>query len=246
MAEILYQKNRRIERNHSRQSYLVDIRSGIEIPLMMVYPLFENHLMNPPFPNTRFFEVEIDEVRKDGRKHYALQAIVPVHARKKPDWRILKFTIRRGSWTITERLHMRTPEGEVQWLYTDDFNILFLASGGRHDAEILIHLVTGKLDAIAQSILSGSRIPSEFENQQVCRNAFGTLFSRGVDGAVSNAVIYRQHSHAGKTDGPGVRPAGADIPHNHGKGSVILHEADTIRVDLDQIEELRDLSWLTD
>jgi hypothetical protein len=246
VAEILYQKNRIIERNHSRQSYLVDISSGIEIPLMMVYPLFENHMINPPFPETRFFEVEIDEVRKDGKKHYALQAIVPVHARKKPDWRILNFIIKRGSWTITERLHIRTPEGEVQWLYTNDFNIMFLASGGRHDAEILLQLVTGKLDAIAQSIRSGSRIPSEFENQLVCRNAFGTLFSRGVDGAVCNAVIYRQHAPSEKPDGSGSSPAGADISGNNDTGVVSLQKADTIRVDLDQIEELRDLSWLTD
>jgi hypothetical protein len=62
------------------------------------------------FPRPVFFEIEIDEVQKDGQKHYALQNIVPVLAERTPDWCILKFRIKRGNWTITERIHTATPE----------------------------------------------------------------------------------------------------------------------------------------
>jgi hypothetical protein len=246
VAGILYQKNRRIERNHSRHSYLVDIRDRIEIQLMVAYPLFEDQLLDPPFPETRFFEIEIDEVQTNGQKHYEFQNIVPVLAKQTPDWCLLRFRIKRGSWVVTERFHTTTPDGDTQWLYTDDFNILFLSSGGRHDHEMLKTLILSKLDAIAESILSGTRILSEFENQRVCRDAIGTMFSKEEDGTFCNAVVYQSHSQSRSliTHGNDPLPSAADISSKHGKGAVVLQEAG--RLNLDQIEELNDLSWLSD
>ncbi|MFA6224944.1 MAG: hypothetical protein WC620_01885 [Methanoregula sp.] len=107
-------------------------------------------------------------------------------------------------------------------------------------------LILTKLDAIAESIISGTRILSEFENQRVCRDAFGTMFSSGVDGTFCDAVVYQPQSQSRslETHGNDPLPAGADICSKHGKFAVLLQESGGLN--LDQIEELNDLSWLSD
>jgi hypothetical protein len=249
VAGILSHKKYRIDRNLVRHSYIADIGSRIGIQLLAVYPLFENHLLDPPLPETRFFEIEIDEVQKDGGKMYAFQTIVPVTISRKPGWNTLNVKNNRDIWIVTERIHMQIPDGEIQWLYSDDFNILSLTWGNGNDPGLLMHQITGKLDAIAQSIWSGTRVPSEFEMQLAYRDAFNTLFSGGVDRAFCNTVLYQQHSQPSSlsTSGPGSNPAGKDfftLPHQ--ETGAFLQDAGNYWVNLDPIEELRDLSWLTD
>jgi hypothetical protein len=249
MTGIVYHKSRRVNWHISRHTYLVDVGSEIVVPQMEVSDLYEDQMLDPPFPETRFFEIEIEEVRKTGTRIFAFQNIYPVHAKKKPDWHILKFRIRRGSWSITERIQARTPQGISQWIYTDDFNILFLSSGGRHDPEMLLSLITGKLDCIAQSICAGTRIPSEFENQLSCRTAFSSIFSDGIDGAFREAVIYRDHAQAlltGDLDAASPRTAASEICSHHGRAQVSNTKVAEVHVDLDQIDEMKDLSWLND
>lgn len=248
MTGIVYHKTERINWLHKRHSYLVDIGSSIEIQLLETSPVYENRVLDPPLPETRFFEIEIDEVKKWGSKTFVFQNIIPVKAKRKPDWHLLKFRIRRGSWTITERIPQKTASGENQWLYTDDFNILFLSSGGRHDSEMLLNLITVRLDAIAQSIRVGARIPSEFENQQSCRSAFDTMFTDGVDAAFRDAVIYKQHASAisGELSAKSPEAATSAISSNHGRVAVSPVQAAELHVDLTQIDELQDLSWLND
>ncbi|NMB79802.1 MAG: hypothetical protein GYA23_11995 [Methanomicrobiales archaeon] len=248
MTAVVDHKTQRLAWHHKHHSYLVDTGSPIEIQQIEVSRLFENCLLDPPFPETSFFEIEIEEVKKDGKRTFAFTNIWPVRAQRNPDLHILRFRIKRGGWNITERIYDTTPHGEKQWLYTDDFNILFLSSGGRHDAEMLISLITGKLDSIARSIMSGSRIPSEFENQLSCRSAFGTIFSNGVDGAFRDSVIYKQHASAisGELDEYGLPVSGTEIAGRHGHVSVSSQQMARLQVDLDTIDDLQDLSWLTD
>jgi hypothetical protein len=245
---IVYHKTHRIGWRHSRHTYLVDAGSEIEIQQLVVSNLYENFPLDPPFPATRFFEIEIEEVRKGINKTFIFQNIWPVRAKRKPDWHILKFRIRRGSWMITERIRSMTNDGETQWLYTDDFNILFISSGGRHDGAMLTSLIIAKLNAIVQSIRSGARIPSEFENQQSCRQAFGTIFSDGVDGAFRDTGVYRQHASAITAElDPKNREADASvICSTHGRMAVTKQQAADLGVDISQIEDLQDLSWLND
>jgi hypothetical protein len=245
---IVFHKTHRINWHHKRHTYLVDVGSGIEIQQMEVSDLYENRMLDPPFPETRFFEIEIDDMKNWGSRTFVFQHITPVKANRKPDWHILKFRIRRGSWSVTERLHSKSANGEIQWLYTDDFNILFISSGGRHDGEMLLNLITGKLDAIAKSIRSGARIPSEFENQLSCRTAFDTMFTDGVDGAFRDAVIYQQHASAisGELDAKDPQAAKTAISSNHGRVAVKPEQAAELHVDLSQIDELQDLSWLNE
>jgi hypothetical protein len=226
----------------------VDIGEEIEILQLDVSPLYESCLLDPPYPRTRYFEIEIDEIRSGRTRTFAFQNIWPVRAKRKPDWHILKFRIRRGSWTITERIHGKTASGETQWLYTDDFNLIFLSSGGRYDGAMLASLISAKLDAIARSFRSGARIASEFENQQSCRNAFGEIFSHGVDGAFRDAGVYRQHALAisAELDASNPRHAESAICGNHGRIVVNRKQAADLAVDINKIEDLRDLSWLNE
>ena len=69
------------------------------------HPATESRILSPPHPETRYFEIEVDEVPASGEKTFVFQNIFPVRAGRKPDWYFLKFRIRRGGWTITERLH---------------------------------------------------------------------------------------------------------------------------------------------
>lgn len=249
LTGIVHHSTKRIGWHQTRHTYLIDIGDAIDIQLVEVSDIYENCLLDPPYPQTRFFEVEIDEFRKGGEKSSSLWHIVPVRAHRKPDWHILRFRIRRGSWMVTERFRSVTPGGEAQWIYTDDFNLIFLASGGRYDAATLITIIEAKLKAIAQSIRDGSRIPSEFENQQSCRDVLDTMFADGVDGAFRDTVLYQHHA----SDFPGgERPGQSAAPEgfcaHHGKAAIPAGKAAVsgVHVDIDQIEDLRDLSWLSE
>lgn len=245
MTGIVHYERCRTAWNESRHTYLIDVGNQIEIPLVLVSPATESRVLSPPHQETRYFEIEVDEVRKNGEKTFVFQNIFPVRAGRKPDWFFLKFRIRRGGWTITERIYARASDRESQWIYTDDFNILFLSSGGRHDLEMLINLVTARLDEIAISVKSGTPLPSQFETQLACRDVLDSMFSDGVDRAFRDTVLYRQPSPVPSGDPPRtVFLSGADICRNHGRIAAPVDLAADLNVNLDQIEELDDLSWL--
>ncbi|MGB9177543.1 MAG: hypothetical protein WCB46_12530 [Methanoregula sp.] len=245
MTGIAFHKIRRTARHHLRHTYLIDVGTAIEVPLVDVSNLFENCILSPPFQKTRYFEIEIDELH-DGKKKTALfQNIFPVRVKRKPDWRILKFRVKHGSWIITERIQFPTDTGEAQWLYTDDFNILFLSSAGSHDLDLLIDLITGKLNAIARSFHERNRVASEFENQLTCRNVFDTLFSDGVDGAFRDAVIYQDYGLIVPEEPQrDIAMASGAETCNHRRSGVSSKKAGELHVDINEIEDLRDLSWI--
>lgn len=246
MTRIVYHKTRRISWQQVRHTYLVDVGTAIEIPLMDISKLYENCILEPPYPKIRYFEFEIEEQRDGKTKTALFLNIVPVKAKQKPDWHILVFRIRRGSWTVTERIHFPTETGEAQWLYTDDFNILFLSSGGRYNLDMLTTIITGKLNSIALSYNSGNRILSEFEEQLACRTAIKTLFSEGMDAAFRGAAVYQDYglTASGKLPEDSVLPSGAEISSHHGRAKVVPQNAPDMRVDINEIEDLNDLSWL--
>lgn len=249
MNGIVFHKNHRIGWRHSRHTYLVDVGSDIEIRELEISDLFEDRPLAPPHPSTRYFEIEIDEIPSGGTRSFVFKNIWPVRARRKPDWHILKFRIRRGSWTITGRIRSESKTSETQWIYADDFNMLFVSSGGRHDGAMLASLIVEKLHLIAQSIRSGTPVLSEFENQQSCRSAFGEIFADGVDGAFRDTGVYRQHASAISAElAAGHHPPSATpgIDKNHGRLVVSNPQAADLAVDINQIEELQDLSWLND
>jgi len=247
MINFVYHKIRRTDWHHVRHTYIVDVGTPIDIHLIEVSSMFENCILEPPFPKTRYFEIEIDELRDGAHKAALIQNIFPVHVKRKPDWFFLRFRFKRGGWTITERIHFPTDTGEAQWLYTDDFNILSLSSGGRYDLSTLTNLIAGKLKVIVQSFHEGNRIASEFENQLSCRNAFDVLFRDGVDGAFRDAVIYQDYGFIVPEALPRdvAMASGEEACYNHQcRAGISIDKAASLYFDINEIEELRDLSWL--
>jgi len=247
MTDLLSHKIRRTDWHQVRHTFLVDIGTTIDIPLMEVSNLYETSILNPPCPKTRYFEIEIDEKWEGRTKTAVFHTIFPVHAKRKPDWRFLVFRIKHGSWTITERIHFPIDIGEIQWLYTDDFNILFLSSGGRHDLDMLVNLITDKLDAIAKSFNAGTIIPSEFENQLQCRTTFTTLFREGVDGAFRNSAVYQDYGliTPKKITTDNTSLDGTEICSHHDRCIFSEEMMAGLHINISEIDELRDLSWLS-
>jgi hypothetical protein len=184
-----------------RHTYLVDIESEIEIRQVEISPSRQNRLLDPPYPFTPFFEIEIDQIQKNGNHVFSLRNISPVRINQKPGWNFIHSLTRTGSSRVIQRFQSQDGETETRWLYTDDFFLISLSSGDRHDLSMLLSLILGKLNMIALSVQSGRRIRSEFENQQNYRAAMSTMFSEGVDGAFRDVPVYQQHGE-GTGSGP--------------------------------------------
>jgi hypothetical protein len=183
-----------------RHTYIVDSESEIEIRQVEISPSHENRLLDPPYPRTSFFEVEIDQIQKKGKTVFSLRNICPVQIKENPGLSFLNSFIKPGSSRVTKRFQLQEGVAETRWLYTDDFFLISLSSGDRHDLEMLISLVIGKLNMIALSIQSGKRIHSEFENQEKFRTVMSTMFSEGVDGAFRDVPVYQQHGDMTDSD----------------------------------------------
>jgi hypothetical protein len=213
MTHIVEHKSFRYTWELVRHTYLVDSESGIEIRQVEISPSHENRMVDPPYPLTPFFEIEIDQIQKNGKTVFSLRNICPVEINQKPDWNLLNSLIKTGSPRVTRRFQSQDGETETRWLYTDDFFLISLSSGDRHDLSMLLSLILGKLNMIAVSIQSGRRILSEIENQETYRTAMSTMFSDGVDGAFRDVPVYQQHGEV-TSSGPAesVAVEGASTP----------------------------------
>jgi len=193
MTHIVEHKSFRYTWELVRHTYLVDSESDIEIRQVEISPSHENRLLDPPYPLTPFFEIEIDQIQKNGKTVFSLRNICPVQIDRKPDSNFLNSLVKIGSPRLIRRFQSQDGETETRWLYTDDFFLISLSSGDRHDLSMLLSLILGKLNMIVVSIQSGRRILSELENQQTYRAAMSSMFSDGVDGAFRDVPVYQQH-----------------------------------------------------
>jgi len=175
-----------------RHTYIIDLESEIDIQQVEISPSGESHLLAPPYPRTCFFEIEIDQIQKNGKTVSSFRNICPVEISRNPGRDFLKSLLGSGP-RVTRRFQSQDGETETRWLYTDDLFLISLSSGDRHDLSMLLSLIIQKLNMIALSVQSGRRIRSEFENQQKYRAAMNTMFSEGVDGAFRDVPVYQQH-----------------------------------------------------
>jgi len=193
MTHVVEHKSFRYTWELVRHTYIVDLESEIDIQQVAISPSFESRLLDPPYPRTSFFEIEIDQIQKNGKTVSSFRNICPVEISRKHGWNPVKSLLRSGSPRVTRRFQSQEGETETRWLYTDDLFLISLSSGDRHDLSMLLSLIIGKLNMIALSIQSGRRIRSEFENQQKYREAMSDMFSEGVDGAFRDVPVYKQH-----------------------------------------------------
>ncbi len=80
MTGIVSHTVRKISWGHVRHTYLADAGLEIEIPLMDASKVYENCLLDPPYPATRHFEFEIDEEQEGETKNVVFRNRVPVRA----------------------------------------------------------------------------------------------------------------------------------------------------------------------
>ena len=183
-----------------RHTYLVDLGNEIDIQQVEISPSHEGRFLPRPYPRTSFFEAEIDQIQKGGKTVFSFRNICPVEICQKPDWNPFNLMRKSGNLRIIRRFQSQEGETEIRWLYTDDFFLISLSSGDRHDLDMLISLIIGKLNMIALSVQSGKRIRSEFEHQQQYRADMSTMFSKGVDGAFRDVPVYQQHGEMAGSD----------------------------------------------
>jgi len=183
-----------------RHTYLIDLGNEIDIQQVEISPSHEGCFLPRPYPRTSFFEAEIDQIQKGGKTVFSFRNICPVEICLKADWNPFNLMRKSGNMRITRRFQSQEGDTEIRWLYTDDFFLISLSSGDRHDLDMLISLIIGKLNMIALSVQSGKRIRSEFEHQQQYRADMSTMFSKGVDGAFRDVPVYQQHGEMTGSD----------------------------------------------
>jgi len=262
MTEVIFHEYQNTDRNHKDHSYLIDVGEEIEIQQVMEYrwKVFDSVILKPPHPRTRFFELIIRENHADGVSSIDDLQVYPVLARKKPDLRLFRFRIRRGKWEITERIHRKEKTTEIQWIYTDDFH-LFAITHSQECLDDMVSQIVARIDEIAASISSGSRVSSHMENQRMRREAFDSVME-SQDGISINKTAILKHpefqliAELGEGDRKRMQEEilrdlvaiGATLDSFGGSNKITakleIPEKTDINRQLAHIEELQDLGWL--
>jgi hypothetical protein len=262
MTIIIYHHYQKVDKNHIRHFYLIDVGDEIEVQQIMEYKwkVFDSVILKPPHPKTRFFELVIQDYRDFSTSRVDDLHVYPVIAQQKPDLRILGFTIKKGSWVITERIYKKASTTEIQWIYTDDFH-LFAITHATDNLDVVVDQIVSRIDEIASSIRSGYRISSHMENQRLRREEFGTKVTRYAGVSVNKTAILKHPEFQLIAElGDGDRrkmqdeilhdlvALGATIDTFGGSNKIIakiaIPEKTDINRQLAHIEELKDLGWL--
>jgi hypothetical protein len=86
MTHVVEHKSFRYTWELVRHTYIVDLESEIDIQQVAISPSFESRLLDPPYPRTCFFEIEIDQIQKNGKTVSSFRNICPVEISQKRDW----------------------------------------------------------------------------------------------------------------------------------------------------------------
>jgi hypothetical protein len=166
-------------RNHVDHSFLIDV--GEEIDIHQVneskWKISERSLLPPPYPKTRYFELVIRVYKEDGVLLIDDLQIYPVHVSRKNDVVIMGHIIKRGALKIIGRLYEKTDSGEIQWIYSHDFHFFAILYTQDTLGE-MVDRVLLKLDEIATSIKSDSRIPSHLEETEKLKDEFDVVLEK--------------------------------------------------------------------
>ena len=86
MTHVVEHKSFRYTWELVRHTYIVDLESEIDIQQVAISPSFESRLLDPPYPRTGFFEIEIDQIQKNGKTVSSFRNICPVEISRKTGW----------------------------------------------------------------------------------------------------------------------------------------------------------------
>jgi hypothetical protein len=165
--------------NHVDHSYLLDVGKEIDIQQVREFKgkLSNIELVQPPHPLTRYVELIIRENTGDGVSLVDDLEIYPVLVAKKPDIKIQKFVLKRGSTNITERIYNKDSASETQWIYSHDFHLFpFIYSEDTLDQ--MVDRIIAKLHEIVTSVHLGTPISSHLEVTQMLKEAFDTVIEQ--------------------------------------------------------------------
>jgi len=262
MTEIVFQKSRKSDRNHTVHSYLIDIGEEIDIQQVMEYKwkVFDSVILKPPHPRTRYFELVINEYFHEGSSIIDDLQVYPVLVTKKPDLRILGFLLKRGRWIITERIYKKANTTEIQWIYSDDFH-LFAITHSQDNLERMVEQIVAKIDEIATSVKTGYRVYSHMENQRMRREAFDAVMENQSGITINKTAILKHPefqliAELGEGDRRRMQDEilqdlvalGATLDTFGGSNKIVakinIPEKTDINEQLAHIEELQDLGWL--
>jgi hypothetical protein len=186
--------------------------------------------------------------------------VYPVYASRSPDFRILGITLKRGDWSITERIYKKANTTEIQWIYTDDFH-LFAITHAQDQLDVMVDQIVGKIDEIATSIKTGYRVYSHMENQRMRREAFDAVIE-SQSGITINKTAVLKHpefqliAELGEGDRKKMQDEilrdlvalGATLDTFGGSNKIVakieIPEKTDISSQISHIEELQDLGWL--
>jgi len=175
---VVYHTVEKTGENHVDHSYLIDVGDEIDIQQVIEFKGFSAiEIVQPPHPQTRYFELVIREYTEEGLSLIDDLQLYPVLVTKRPDIKILRFVIKRGTATITERLSTKESTSETEWIYSHDFH-LFAIIHPEDTLDQMVDRIIAKLDEIVSSIHSGSRVSSHIEVTQMLRDSFDAVMEQ--------------------------------------------------------------------
>ena len=147
----------------------------------------ERALLPPPHPRTRYFELFVREYKEGGLSLIDDLQVYPVHVTRKPGITFTGQHITPGNLKIADRLNKKTDTSEIQWIYHHDFH-LFAILYSEDNLEQMVDRVLAKLDEIAVSIKSGSRVSSHVEDTQKLKDELDLIFEKRPVTPISTAA----------------------------------------------------------
>ncbi len=177
MTRVLWHENVPSGRNHVDHSYLIDVSDELDIHQVdeNKWKISEAALLPPPYPRTQYFELVIREFREDGQSLVDDINVYPVNVTKGPVGPGLRK--QRGALKIAGRIYEKTGTSEIQWIYSHDFH-LFPILYPEDTLRQIVNRVVAKLDEIATSVRSGSRVSSHVEDTQKLMDEFEIVLER--------------------------------------------------------------------
>jgi len=188
---VVYHESERLSgMNFVNHSYLLDVAEEIEIQQVAENKLkgTDSVILEPPYPKTRYFELIILELNEGPSSLVEDLQIYPVHVTTKADTGFHGAPLQRDTLLITERIHKKTSNEEIQWVYSHDFHIFAFI----HAEDTLVRMVDrilGILDEIVVAAKSGVHIHSLAGDQQILRAPFEEVSKEPRGTAVTTPEI---------------------------------------------------------
>jgi len=192
MTVVVWHRNIKSGRNQVDHSYLIDVSEEIDIQQVDEYKwkISDDALLPPPYPRTRYFELVIREYKEDELSLINDLQVYPVQVTRKPDLTLMGHRIKCGSQKITGRIYEKTDTTEIQWIYCHNFHIFAIIHSQDNLGQI-VDRVVAKLDEIAISIKSGSRVSSHVEDTQKLKDDFDIVLEKPCRIPTSTVVTAR-------------------------------------------------------